>query len=49
MNKNNLRVIPSALSLNRNEMLQVKSDLTKVTQLLVASWDIHSASPASHA
>lgn len=37
MNKSNLRVVPSPLSLNRNEMLQVKNDFPKGTQLLIAA------------
>ena len=48
MNKSNLRVIPSPLSLNRNEMLQVKNDFPEGTQLLIVAWDILSAPPASH-
>ena len=47
MNNNNLRVIPRPLSLNRNEMLQVKNDLPKVTQLLIVTWDVLSAPPAA--
>ena len=47
MSNNNLRVIPSPLSLNRNEMLQVKNDFPKVTQLLTVTWDVLSTPPAA--